>query len=296
MNTRILLCGILFSCVAFGGLAEDIKPESGLGKKFVGEQLRAFKLDADGALVATKDAWINLYYTEGAAFRLSGKVWLGGPSKTLDHPADLPDGFALFLREWDSLHRYSLTSRSLTVKRRLNEGIKHPNNMKVAEWESPALGEWVPFTVESTPAQIVFHFGKHTGVIKGPLDMDGANKIAVAPGTKIKDIQLEILEADAKPISPATTVVSPSTETRLTGEGDSSKVTTAVMASKAGDGKMALAFHTVPGKTYQLKYKNDLSDLNWTPLGEPLTASGTAVVIHDDAGQSKRFYTVVQEP
>ena len=59
---------------------------------------------------------------------------------------------------------------------------------------------------------------------------------------------------------------------------------------------MALTFHTVPGKTYQLKFKNDLNDLNWIPLGEPVTANGTAVVIHDDAAGSKRFYTVVQEP
>ena len=69
-----------------------------------------------------------------------------------------------------------------------------------------------------------------------------------------------------------------------------------MQASKSDNGGMALTFHAISGKTYQLKFKNDLRDLNWTPLGEPVTGSGTAVVIHDDAGQSKRFYTVVQEP
>src|SRR5579863_9915754 len=105
----ILLFGVCFYGATIVCDAADARPESpGLGQKFVGEQLRAFAVEPDGTVVATRDAWINLYYTEGAPFRLSGKVWLGGPSKTLEFPKDLPDGFALFLREWDSLHRYSL--------------------------------------------------------------------------------------------------------------------------------------------------------------------------------------------
>lgn len=296
MKTRLLLCGVLISCVAFAGVAEDVKPETSLEKKFVGNQLRALTLEPDGAMIAKKDAWINLYYTEGVPFRLSGKVWLGGPSKTLEFPQDLPDGFALFLREWDSLHRYSLTSRSMTVKRRLHDGIREPKIARVTELEATPAGEWVPFTVEATPAQIVFKFGERSGVIHGPLEMDGANKIALAPGTKIKDIQLEILEADEKPRSPAAAVAPASSAAQYAAAENSSGLETAVALSKTETGKVALSFHTVPGKTYRLMFKNDLGDLSWTPLGGPVTANGAAMVIHDDASAPKRFYTVVQEP
>jgi len=89
--------------------------------------------------VASHDAWINLYYTEGKPFKLSGEVWLGGESATLDHPRDLPDGFALFIREWDSLHRYALTSRAMTVKRRLHDNVRERKIVHVHSFPNAEL-------------------------------------------------------------------------------------------------------------------------------------------------------------
>ncbi|MDB6121835.1 MAG: hypothetical protein JWQ71_828 [Pedosphaera sp.] len=263
--------------------------DSAPGKKFVGNQLRTFSMEPDGAMLSTRDNQINLYYTEGAPFRLSGKVWLGGPSKTLDFPKDLPDGFALFLREWDSLHRYSLTSRSLVNKRRLLEGAKEQKIAQVAKFEAPAIGQWISFSVEATPDQISFQFGQQFAVIKGPLDMDGANKIVLAPGTKIKDVQLEILEAS--PIS------NPPTSEEKSSTSSAAQATSAPLSAKLdSNGKLALSFHTVPGQTYRLQFKNDLADPTWTPLGEPVKATSSALIIQDDTAQPRRFYNVVVGP
>jgi hypothetical protein len=284
------LASLILCCVALSCAAADVILDSAPGKKFVGDQLRAFSVEPDGAICSVRDAQINLYYTEGAPFRLSGKVWLAGPSKTLDHPGDLPDGLALFLREWDSLHRYSLTSRSLTVKRRLLEGVRERKITEVAAFEAPANGQWISFTVEATPEQITYRFGQFSAVIKGPLDMDGANKIVLAPGAKIKDVQLEILES-------STTKASPAAAANISPASIQQSISPALGAKLEAGGKLALSFRTVPGQTYRLQFKNDLTDLTWMPLGGPITANDSNTVVHDDLTQPRRFYSVVaQQP
>jgi len=63
------------------------------------------------------------------------------------------------------------------------------------------------------------------------------------------------------------------------------------------NGIVALSFATIPGRTYQVEYKEDLNTAVWTPLGQPTAASGTSLTINDsvvDIGQ--RFYRVVQLP
>jgi hypothetical protein len=281
MFAGLTMFHVALSCAA------DINVGSASGKKFVGDQLRAFSAEG-GAIVSTRDAQIDLYYTEGAPFRLSGKVWLGGPSKTLEFPQDLPDGFALFLREWDSLHRSSLTSRSLIVKRRLVEGVKEKKIAHVADFGAPATGQWVSFVVEATPAQISCKFGEYSAVIKGPLDMDGVNKIVLAPGSKIKDMQLEILQVNPGTASTSAAVNASTIQSSQADIGLGAKLDAA--------GQVALTFHTVPGKTYRLQFKDDLADPTWTPLGESLTAIGSNIVVSDAATQPKRFYSVVTVP
>ncbi|HEY5910800.1 MAG TPA: lamin tail domain-containing protein [Verrucomicrobiae bacterium] len=55
-----------------------------------------------------------------------------------------------------------------------------------------------------------------------------------------------------------------------------------------------IAFPTVPGKTYQIEFKNSLLEENWTPLGPAARAVGESVAILDEAGiGSQRFYRVV---
>src|SRR5436190_2174519 len=72
------------------------------GKRYVGDQLQFFNVSTDGEISSTNLAWISLYYTEGKPFRLSGEVWLNESNKTPS--GDTPYGFAIYLREWDSLH------------------------------------------------------------------------------------------------------------------------------------------------------------------------------------------------
>lgn len=164
------------------------------GRRCVGNQLRFFTVDQDGVISTTNTASFSLYYTEGEPFRLSGELWLSDASERA-RVADLPDGFALFIREWDSLHRYSLRTRSMEVKRRLRGGVPENGIVQAVSFQPPVFGAWIPFSAEVSAEQISFQIGEQSGVIPGPLDVDGANKVALTPGTKLKNLRLEMLEA-----------------------------------------------------------------------------------------------------
>ena len=50
---------------------------------------------------------------------------------------------------------------------------------------------------------------------------------------------------------------------------------------------------TAPGLTYQLEYKNDLTDATWTPLPPPLPAGATTLILTDsNSPATKRFYRI----
>jgi hypothetical protein len=68
-------------------------------------------------------------------------------------------------------------------------------------------------------------------------------------------------------------------------------------ASLPGNGKVQLSFTVQPGFTYQLEYKDDLSDAGWLPLGLPVMAETAALVIEDEiSGQPQRFYRLAVIP
>ena len=47
----------------------------------------------------------------------------------------------------------------------------------------------------------------------------------------------------------------------------------------------------VPGQTYQLEYKNNLTDPAWTPVGNPVTGTGGALALTNNSGASpQRFF------
>ncbi|HXG48932.1 MAG TPA: lamin tail domain-containing protein, partial [Methylomirabilota bacterium] len=61
------------------------------------------------------------------------------------------------------------------------------------------------------------------------------------------------------------------------------------------NGEVRFAVSTIPGKTYQVEYKNNLADPEWTPLGPPqIAADGTLVIIDSAGAQGQRFYRVIQ--
>lgn len=165
------------------------------GERFVGEQLRFLRLDPDGVLSATNIVCINLYYTEGRTFRLRGEVRLAPPGERPAAHGDYPDGFALFFREWDSLHRYSLRTRGVEVKRRQTGGNANERNIvQAASFGPPPFNTWLPFAAEVSREKITFRIGNESGELPGPLDLDGANKIGLTPGTMLRQLVLEILD------------------------------------------------------------------------------------------------------
>lgn len=167
------------------------------GERFVGDQLTSFAIAPDGSLSTPRPAWISLYYTENKPFELSGEVWLGGADEAMMNSGDLPDGFALFLREWDGMRRYSLTSRGADVKRRLQAGEQQTGITHAVTFEPARSGRWIPFQVSSNWNETRFKFGRQTATLEGPLDMDGANKIAIAPGTKLRNLRLALFTPEA---------------------------------------------------------------------------------------------------
>ena len=67
-------------------------------------------------------------------------------------------------------------------------------------------------------------------------------------------------------------------------------------AASAG-GSITLTWLAVAGVTYQLQYATSLSLLNWTNLGAPITAAGSAIATSDaNVAQPQRFYRVVLKP
>jgi len=63
--------------------------------------------------------------------------------------------------------------------------------------------------------------------------------------------------------------------------------------------QLILGWETAPGQTYRVVYKNDLSDLTWTPLGNDLQATGSSLSVTNNLNDPlvpKRFYAVQIAP
>ncbi len=65
----------------------------------------------------------------------------------------------------------------------------------------------------------------------------------------------------------------------------------------ARDGTPYFMWTTVPGFSYQIQFKNSLSDPDWLPLGTVLSASQSALGTQDPSGPAgQRFYRVITSP
>jgi hypothetical protein len=63
--------------------------------------------------------------------------------------------------------------------------------------------------------------------------------------------------------------------------------------SRLLNGRVALSFLAIAGKTYRVEYKNALDDPFWTALGSDVTATTSALTITDNIGANpQRFYRV----
>jgi hypothetical protein len=208
-SLRLILLPLLIFILAIvmGGNAcgQSVALASPDAKDIIGDQFKNFQVDADGVITATTDRNLQLHGMRAKNFKLSGQVWLGGPSTTESvSAATAPDGFAVILRQIAGNHRYELTSRALIIKRSKSTSPSDNRVEHVADFEKPALGEWIPFSVEATPDKVTCMFGGQQGVISGPAETDGINYISLSAGTKLKYLQLEML-ADSSDQTPAAT-------------------------------------------------------------------------------------------
>lgn len=62
-------------------------------------------------------------------------------------------------------------------------------------------------------------------------------------------------------------------------------------------GIVSFSFGTTPGRTYRVDYKNDLNEVDWTPLGGNQVAAGASITVTDNVTASpQRFYRAVLLP
>jgi hypothetical protein len=52
----------------------------------------------------------------------------------------------------------------------------------------------------------------------------------------------------------------------------------------------SISFQSEAGLTYQVQYKNNLTDPTWTPLGSAVPGDGTVKTVNDTTGGQSRFY------
>jgi alpha-L-rhamnosidase len=58
-------------------------------------------------------------------------------------------------------------------------------------------------------------------------------------------------------------------------------------------GQVQLQFNTLPGQSYQLQFKINLTDANWTALGGVISGAGSTITVFDNISASQRFYRLL---
>jgi hypothetical protein len=66
------------------------------------------------------------------------------------------------------------------------------------------------------------------------------------------------------------------------------------VAKTVTPGQYAITFTAIAGKTYTVRYKDDMSSATWTTLQQvSAQVSDTVMTINDTPGVPKRFYQIV---
>ena len=66
-----------------------------------------------------------------------------------------------------------------------------------------------------------------------------------------------------------------------------------LVSARVSQGKIGFSWSTIPGRTYQVQWKQQLSDSTWNSLTN-FTASGNSASFSESASQTRRFYRVAQ--
>ena len=65
----------------------------------------------------------------------------------------------------------------------------------------------------------------------------------------------------------------------------------ALTATVSG-GKITISFPTTTGSSYQVEFKNTLSDASWQPLGSAISGNNAVQSVQDTVSGSQKFYQV----
>jgi hypothetical protein len=80
---------------------------------------------------------------------------------------------------------------------------------------------------------------------------------------------------------------------RVTGIGALPPVFESVSPVIGGTGNITFTWSTIPGRQYQVQFKNRLEDATWSDLGPPVTATSVSTTLSDAIGTNpQRFYRV----
>ena len=89
-------------------------------------------------------------------------------------------------------------------------------------------------------------------------------------------------------------VRAPSAAAVTINDNDSQLPATLVVSIRPNNGMLTVAWNSIPGRIYQVGFKNNLNNTTWTPLGPPITAIGTTASYSDNppVGSLMRYYNV----
>jgi hypothetical protein len=107
---------------------------------------------------------------------------------------------------------------------------------------------------------------------------------AAAPGTN--SVTVRVTDNGMPPLSDAKTFsVFVSPQPQFTG------------VTAGTNGQIQIMFNTLPGQSYQVQFKDHLTDADWTTLGGILPGTGSLLTIADDlSGRPQRFYRLLALP
>jgi hypothetical protein len=64
------------------------------------------------------------------------------------------------------------------------------------------------------------------------------------------------------------------------------------LSATVSGGKVILSLPTVTGSTYQVQYKNNITDTGWSSLGSAIVGNGATQSVQDSLAAANRFYRV----
>ena len=168
-----------------------------------------------------------------------------------------------------------------------SQGVNQPPNMLPIGDKYVVLGETLSFTVNATdpdPGQTLQYTG--TGLPAGATLGLTSGLFQWTPATAPSSANINVTATDNG---------TPPRNANRSFAVHVSLPPQVVISRETGGINMAVP--TVPGRQYQVRFKNALTDATWSPLGGPRTATGTSMEIPDTIGaRSQRFYKIEVVP